>query len=217
MGKLMLYKGSIIRYITKDQVVGYLKVLMAQHSLACVFTRIEKVELLGIRDLIKGSPASKHEVRHERFWITYSLLDVTDGSSYSATIPADVMGCDAKNSTIAMGFALRDFLSQVFGVTAEIGDDISDEEVAMSDPESSQPEKKTLDEKTRLNAVTAIRRVPKSIFKKAANRAKFAPSSMDALEMSEEELIQALTIAMGEINPKKESKHLGEAARDKDK
>ena len=204
-------RGAEIDYITKHQILHHLKDLLVEAGLACVYGGIHHIQTLDKRTVFTGSPRRENTHLRERFFVTYHLIDVESGKTYSSIIPADVSGYDAKAATIALAFAGRDFLSQIFLVREHDSNATTMEEAGMSDYSPLNVAKKLdmseLRETLAIKANAAISKVTRrKVDAEARNRGiviKPTTSEMDATE-----LMQLIDLCMDLMNPSTAADHL---------
>jgi len=147
----------------------------------------------------------------ERFFVTYHLVDVDSGKAYSSIVPADVSGTDTKSATVALAFAGRDFLSQIFLVREYDSNATTMEEAGMSDY-SPMSVAKNLDmnemkETLAIKANAAISRVTRRKVDAEARKRGIVVKPTTS-EMETAELLQVIDLCMDLMNPSTAVDHL---------
>lgn len=214
-GKMNIH-GNEISYITKHQVINALIPLMVEVGLVCVYGGIHHIDTLEKRTVFMGSPRREYTYLKERLWVVYHLVDVESGEKYSQMVPADVSGMDAKNATVALAFAERDFLSQIFLVRAR-GDSVTMEEMNMNDY-SPLSVAKNLDmegirETLEIKARAAIHRVTRRKVDQEA-RKQGITFNANTGDMTDSELLQVIDVCMEIMNPSTAKEHLASVCKE---
>lgn len=214
-GKMNIH-GSEVQYITKNQVLDALIHLMVETGLVCVYGGIHHVDTLDRRTVYMGNPRREYTYLKERLWVIYHLVELSSGAKYSQMIPADVAGMDSKNATVALAFAERDFLSQIFLVRAR-GDSATMEEMNMNEISPMSVAKKLsmkgLRETLLIKTSAAINRVT---WRKVEREAKKQGITLktNTGDMSDPELLQVIDICMEIMNPSSAKSHLSAVGKE---
>jgi len=209
---VMNIRGAEIHYITKHQILHYLKDLLVEVGLACVYGGIHHIQTLDKKTIFTGSPRRESTHLRERFFVTYHLVDVDSGKAYSSIVPADVSGSDSKSATVALAFAGRDFLSQIFLVREHDSDAKTMEEAGMSSDYSPLSVAKNLNmddmkETLAIKANAAISRVTRRKVDAEARKRGIVVKPTTS-EMDTSELLQVIDLAMDLMNPATAADHL---------
>ncbi len=214
-GKMFIH-GNEIAYITKHQILNAVIPLMVEVGLACVYGGVHHVDTLEKRTVFVGNPRRESTYLKERLWVVYHLVDLDSGAKYSQMVPADVSGMDSKNATVALAFAERDFLSQIFMVRAR-GDSATMEEMNMNEISPMSVAKKLnmegIRETLEIKANAAIHRVTR---RKVDQEAKTQGVSFKANtgDMTDAELLQVIDICMELMNPSTVKTHLASVTKE---
>jgi len=209
-GKMYL-SGHDVSYITKHQILGALNDLLVEAGLACIYGGIHHIQTLDKKTVYTGSPRRENTHIRERFFVTYHLTDVDSGKTYSSIVPADVAGYDSKSATVALAFAGRDFLSQIFLVREYDSNATTMEEAGMSDYSPMSVAKnlnmEDMKETLAIKANAAISRVTRRKVDAEA-RKRGVVIKPTTSEMDTAELLQVIDLAMDLMNPSTAADHL---------
>lgn len=220
---VMVLNGRTAKYITKHQVVAAVKPAMAEAGLAVVFGGISLIQTLMKRSVWRNTtPRTEVIETKERYWIVYYLVDTeaegtgcSTADSYAQVIPADVTGTDSKNATVAMAYAERDFLANIFLIHST--ESMTEEDERMSDYSPGALAKNvTLDDTVnmmRIKVVRGIEKVSNAKFGAELKRKGLMFSSLNPDDMTPEELMQAFLVIADIINPDKAKSHLGDVVK----
>ena len=208
--------GNEISYITKHQILNAVIPLMVQVGLVCVYGGVHHVDTLDKRTVFIGNPRRESTYIKERLWVIYHLIDLDSGEKYSQIVPADVSGMDAKNATVALAFAERDFLSQIFMVRA-IGDSATIEEMNMEEYSPMSVAKnldmKALRETLEIKAKAAINRVSRRRVDQEARKQGITFQAKTG-DMTDAELLQVIDVCMEIMNPRTAKGHLAAVGKE---
>ena len=212
----MFIHGSEISYITKHQVLNALIPLMVEVGLVCVYGGIHHIDTLDKRTVFMGNPRREYTYLKERLWVVYHLVELNSGAKYSQMVPADVAGMDSKNATVALAFAERDFLSQIFLVRAR-GDAATMEEVNMNDYSPMSVAKNLnmegIRETLEIKANAAIHRVTRRRVDQEAKKQGITFKANTG-DMTDSELLQVIDVCMEIMNPSTAKEHLASVCKE---
>lgn len=200
-----------VKYITKHQIENKLKELMSEHGVFCTYEGVKRIDVVKSYITYWDAKGGKEERPnlHLRYWVEYGLKDRESGATVFRVAPGDASGYDSKHSTVAMAFALRDFLSHVFLVSMD-SDALSLEELQAygADVVARKMGMEDLEEGLRVKAQFMVENVGTGPLQKKAKSINFKPSSWKLDEMSGDELWKLIKIGVDIVNPPKQKQAL---------
>ena len=213
-GKMEMVSGDnkkIAFYVTKNQIVSQIQKLLVKNGLVCVFEGVRRIDWVKQHIVYRNNSAGKQEIPniHLRYWCEYSFRHVESGAAVFRIAPGDAMGRDCKHSTIAMAFALRDCLAQMFQVSAN-QDIISLEELQFyeADEVATKMGMEDIHAGLKRKAQFLVQRLGLGPIQKQAKAVKFKPSTWEIDDMKIEETLHIIEIGVDMINPGSEKEAL---------
>lgn len=198
-------------YVKKDQIVSKIQELLIKNGLLCTFESVKRID--WVKQYIiywnhKGGKQERPNI-HLRYWCEYSFRHVESEAVIFRVAPGDVMGYDSKHSTIAMAFALRDCLAQVFLVSAK-QDIFSLEEMQyfQADGAATKTRIDDIHADLKSRAQRMIQCLGMGPMQKQAKTVGFKPSTWEIDDMKIEDYAGIIEIGTDMINPGSEKEAL---------
>lgn len=215
-GDLTVRRGSAIKlvpYITKNAIIEKVAPLLIINKMWMLLPNVISTEHRDVRKSPKGDGSSMNLVKVR---VELGFIDLETGYSEKAVYEGDAFTISGKGTTVALAFAQRDFITQVFGISQEkLTDDerrermtILEEELPSAFSDDGQP-----NEALRHKARQMCERASFAKIKSVAHRHGYRFSSEKVDSMSEEDLLQIILTGTDILSPTPMKEELGSISR----
>lgn len=217
-GQLIIGRGSatkIVPYITKNAILQAVQPLLKEYTMWMMLPDVECVDYKDARKMYKGR-GEEEFMSLVKVRMKLGFIDLETGYFEQTSFEGDAFTICGKGTTVALAFAQRDFLSQVFMISQEMPELEDGDRLTMMEEELTPvfADSREANDALRIKAKQMCERASLTKVKDAAKRKgyRFTSESLDS--MSEDDLLQVILTATDLLAPVSMKQELGSIGED---